>query len=241
MINARSARYGSINCVVVDSAPDPAVAAVMCHGYGASGTDLVGLAAEWIERMQSPSAAIRFVFPEAPHTLEELGMPDGHAWWPINMSRLMEMVEANRFDELHHEVPPGIDQATERVSETIFAVQKELGGRAVPLVLGGFSQGAMLVINAALRGSIDPPKLLFLFSGTLVCRDLWQANLCRLEHTAVFQSHGVMDPLLPYSSAESLAELIRGGGIDLEFHSFMGQHTISSEAIAITARMLAEL
>ncbi len=241
MIQARLAQYGSLRCVVVDGGPAPQIAAILCHGYGASGNDLVGISAEWIGHLGDLASSFRFVFPEAPHTLEELGMPDGHAWWPINMALLMELFEADRFDQLHNEEPPGIAEATERICQSIAAVKDELGGADVPIVMGGFSQGAMLTMNAALRGSIAPPKLLFQFSSTLVCQPQWQANLSRLNETRVYQSHGTIDPLLPFSSAQTLHEMLRDGGVEIEFHSFLGQHTIDLEAISATAELLASL
>ncbi len=241
MIDARKVRIASLDCIVVDGGPNPTIATVMCHGYGASGNDLVGLSAEWIQLIGEHASAFRFVFPEAPHTLEEMGMPEGHAWWPINMARLMDLVQVQRFDQLHGEQPPGIGEATERICETINAVKKDLRGDATPLVLGGFSQGAMLMLNASLRGDILPPNLLFQFSSTIVCRPQWETSLARLKDTKVFQSHGTIDPLLPYASAVALSEMMRSGGVQVEFHSFYGPHTIDREAIAITAQMLASL
>jgi phospholipase/carboxylesterase len=241
MIEARRARYGAIHCFVVDGGPTPKAAVVMCHGYGASGMDLAGLSAEWIHRLADRAGHYRFVFPEAPHTLEELGMPDGHAWWPINMALLMQNVQAQRFDQMHSQEPPGIAAATSQICQTIDQVKQELGGDATPLVLGGFSQGAMLTMNAVLRGDIAPPKWLFQFSGTTICQPQWQQNLARLQDTRVYQSHGTIDPLLPYSSAVTLSELLKDGGVELEFHSFVGQHTIDQGAVERTAQLLAEL
>ena len=241
MIEATRRRFGSIDCIVVDGGPDPNIAAVICHGYGASAMDLAGLSPEWIRLMGERARPYRFVFPDAPHTLEALGMPDGHAWWPINMNRLMEMIETDRFEELHDQEPPGIGESTEQLCELIERVRQDLSATATPLVLGGFSQGAMLTMNASLCGAIDPPQLLFQFSGTIVCRSQWQSRLSRLESTPVFQSHGRFDPVLPFASAEMLHRLLQEGGVQAQFHSFPGPHTIDPESITITAQMLANL
>ncbi len=241
MIDARNVRFGSTDCIVVDGGTNPSIAVIMCHGYGASGSDLAGLSAEWIDRIGEQSAAFRFVFPEAPHTLEELGMPEAHAWWQINMARLMEQVQAKRFHELHVEQPPGIAEATDQICETINHIVGDLPGDATPLALGGFSQGAMLTMNASLQGNITPPKLLFQFSGTVVCQRQWTAKLSRLKDTQVYQSHGTIDPLLPYASAQALHDLLLGGEVHADFHSFVGQHTIDGQAIEESAKLLASL
>ena len=79
------------------------------------------------------------------------------------------------------------------------------------------------------------------FSGTLVCQHGWRDHLGRLAGTRVYQSHGTFDPVLPFSSAESLRELLSGGEVDVQFHSFEGPHTIDPESVAITAQWLGSL
>lgn len=239
MIEAQRLRFGSIECIVVDGGPSPSIPVVMCHGYGASGMDLAGLSVEWMQVIGDAASSLRFVFPEAPHTLAAEGMPEGHAWWPINMMQMMELIQAERMDQLQNAEPPGITDATEQICRTIDAVKKDLGGGLTPWVLGGFSQGAMLAMNASLCGDFAAPNLLFQFSSNLVCKPQWEANLSKLRKTRVFQSHGTVDPILPFSGAEALHDLLRRGGVDADFHSFVGPHTIDAESITITAQMLA--
>jgi phospholipase/carboxylesterase len=241
MIQPKQTRYGSLDCIVVDGGQSPSVAVVVCHGYGAPGHDLAGLCQPWIEGLGDDADRFRFVFPAAPNSLAELGMPDGRAWWPLNMARLMEAIEANAFDELHSHEPPGIEEARNQLCETIDFVKKELGGEATPLALGGFSQGAMLTMDTALRGTIDPPKFLMQFSGTVVCEPQWQAAMDRLKNTHVYQSHGTVDPILPFTSAQRLHALLEEGEIDATFHSFHGPHTIAPESIEHTTEVLREL
>ena len=111
------------------------------HGYGAPGHDLAGLAPEWIRLLGESAKSVRFIFPAAPHSLAELGMPDGRAWWPINMAQLSQAVQSSSFDELHDKEPPGIDEARAMLCESIRRVKAELIGDSTPLVLGGFFPG----------------------------------------------------------------------------------------------------
>ena len=78
------------------------------------------------------------------------------------------------------------------------------------VVLGGFSQGAMLACDTALR---EGPKLagLVVLSGTLVAEAEWAALFPTLRGTPVFQSHGTFDPLLPFQAAAMLRDLISFG------------------------------
>lgn len=239
MLDARQTRYGSLDCIVIDGGPSPSIPVVLCHGYGAPGHDLAGIGPEWISLLGGEAAKFRFVFPAAPHSLAELGMFDGRAWWPINMAALAQAIQAQAFDQLHDEEPPGLVEAREQLCEAISQIKQDFDGDGTPMALGGFSQGAMLTIDASLRGDIDPPKLLIVFSGMVICESHWQAQLrSRLSDTRVYQSHGMIDPILPFPSAQRLSELFSEAGVDSEFHSFMGPHTIDPESIAKTAQLL---
>ena len=241
MPTAHRTRIDSLECIVVDGGHSPSIAVVICHGYGASYEDLAPLSGEWIGLLGEHATKFRFVFPDAHHSLAELGMPYGRAWWPINMARLAEAVQASNFDELHDHEPPGIDEARQRLCGTIREVTRELSGDATPLVLGGFSQGAMLTMDASLRGDIVAPQLLLQFSGTIICQTDWQRSLGRLQDAFVFQSHGKIDPILPYSSAVALHQMLIDAGIAVDFHSFVGPHTIDMEAVARSAQAMAQL
>jgi len=241
MPEARRTRIASLDCIVVDGGDEPSIGVVICHGYGASYDDLAGLSNEWLSLLGDQGDKFRFVFPDAPNSLAEIGMPQGRAWWPINMARLAEAVQASDFEELHEHEPPGVTEARLTLCDTIASVKQELGGDATPLVLGGFSQGAMLAMDTALRGSVAPPQLLIQFSGTVICRPQWQQAMSRLSGTEVFQSHGTIDPVLPYASASILNEMLQNSGVSNRFHSFEGPHTIDLESVTVTAELLRKI
>ena len=93
-------------------------------------------------------------------------------------------------------------------------------------------------MDTSLRGDIQPPDLLIQFSGTLICRPLWQAALPRLAKTFVYQSHGTRDPILPFASAERLHQLLVDAEVSTDFHVFDGPHTIDLESLVTTARSI---
>ncbi|OYP37640.1 alpha/beta hydrolase [Rhodopirellula sp. MGV] len=264
MMYPQQIRLGSLDCFSIDpslqSTPAdvvsdtsegggavPSAIVVLCHGYGAPGSDMVGVAQSWVQLLGETAKQLWFLCPIAPLSLAEFGMPTGRAWWPLNMARMMEAVQAQRFEQLHRETPPGLDQARNQLSSLIHAAQEQLGKRLgkpaakIPLAIGGFSQGAMLTMDTALRGDIPAPDQLFQFSGTVVCQPQWAAATGRLEQTRVFQAHGTVDPILPFSSAERLRDLLKAAEVDLEFHSFYGPHTIDEYSVETTAMMLKQL
>ncbi|PAY18076.1 lysophospholipase [Rhodopirellula sp. SM50] len=249
MNQPRKQRYGSLDSYVIDAgqAQTPAALVILCHGYGAPGSDLVGIAGEWAETLGESAERFRFIFPIAPHSLDELGLPSGRAWWMLNMARMMDAIQAQQFDELHHETPPGLEESRRALSQLVNAAREELAEQrgcdvdAIRFALGGFSQGAMLAMDTALRGPIPAPELLIQFSGSVVCQSEWTESLSRLQKTRVYQSHGTQDPILPFQSAERLRDLLLAADVDLEFHPFFGPHTIDGEAIASTAIALQQL
>lgn len=234
-------RLGDLDCQTIDLGSAPRFAVILCHGYGAPGDDLVSLA-EAFAGLLDGDQPFRLVFPAAPLQPAELAAFAGRAWWEINMAALLAATDSDSFSEVHDTVPPGIEKATQQLLDCVTATLAGMGDRP-RYALGGFSQGAMLTMNAALSGQLPAPELLLQFSGTLVCETAWRRGLQsgRLAETEVIQSHGRQDQVLPYSSAESLRDLVNGHCKRHDFLPFEGPHTIPLEAVAQAAVSLNRL
>jgi phospholipase/carboxylesterase len=219
------------------NASDTGPVVVLLHGFGAPGTDLVGLAGA----IDAP-AGTRFIFPEAPH-LVDLGYPmmggdPPRAWWPIDMLRLQVALQQGRMDELADQVPPGLLEARKLLESFLQALQQELEVSPDRLVLGGFSQGAMLSADLMLHTSLPYPALVQL-SGTLLAQKEWQALIKgRAQKLRFFQSHGRQDPILPFSLAQRLYALLNEAGHQGEFVSFEGGHGIPTQVVAALGAFL---
>lgn len=195
---------------------------VLLHGFGASGSDLVPL---W--RVLDVPPETRFVFPEALLPLE-MGYGDGRAWWPIDFERIERAQRGDPVEALADDLPAGLPAARAAVREMLEVVHERLGG---PIVLGGFSQGAMLSCDVALH---DPLPLagLALMSAALIARRQWAPRAASRAGLRVMQSHGSDDPLLPFASAQALRELLMAGGLSVDWVPFRGGHTIPDAALA---------
>jgi phospholipase/carboxylesterase len=192
---------------------------VLLHGFGAPGDDLVPLA----EVLQVP-ATVRFVFPAAPLPLPG-GWGDARAWWMIDLARF----ERSDMRDLSSEVPDGLPEARARVLALVGALDERLAPGT--LVLGGFSQGAMLSCDVA--GHLRRPLAgLVLLSGTLLAAHEWAPQLEARAGLPVFQSHGSGDPLLPYRMAERLRDLLTAAGLAVEWVPFRGGHEIPPAVMA---------
>ncbi len=152
-------RLGSLDCVVVrpESHEPVAAAAVFCHGFGAGGDDLVGIAGELLQ-MASLEKPVAMLFPAAPLSLADQGMPDGRAWWLLSIQRLMDALGDGHFEQIREEVPEGIEEVRDQLSTTIALFLSRFGLDASQLMLGGFSQGAMICVETACLGLPTPPR-----------------------------------------------------------------------------------
>lgn len=236
-------RIGSLDCVIVapqDHAAKISALGVFCHGFGASGEDLVGLAGELLQ-IAATDAALMLVFPAAPLSLEAEGMPDGRAWWLLSIQRLISALEEGRFEQVRDEVPEGIEEARQKLTETIELVLQRCQLTPQQLLLGGFSQGAMVSVETSLRGLAQPPAELCLYSGALICERLWRPLAARLKDTRILQSHGTLDPVLPLQTGVWLRDMLNEAGCSVDFVQFKGPHTIPFQAIETTGLRLSEL
>jgi len=194
-------------------------AVVLLHGYGASGEDLLPL---W--RLLRVPRDTRFVFPEAPLALTEYG-PDARAWWRLDLEAMQRAHEAGDLDVRARGEPAGLAEARAAVVALLDEARTRLGVADERVVLGGFSQGAMLSCDLVLRERRAFAGLALL-SGTVIAEAAWADLLPARSALPVFQSHGRQDPLLPYATAERLCELWRGAGATVDFVPFHGGHEI---------------
>ncbi|MGV2335932.1 MAG UNVERIFIED_CONTAM: hypothetical protein LVR18_18045 [Planctomycetaceae bacterium] len=161
-LNAEERQFGALQTIVIDALPpgtSPALLVVLNHGFGASGDDLAGLGVHLLQTVPQLAAAVRFVFPAAPQDLEELGMPGGRAWWPINMARLMQMQQTRDYSQLTQLRPPGMTEATQDLSSAVREMLQKWDLRDDQLIIGGFSQGAMVSTSLVLEEQLHPALL----------------------------------------------------------------------------------
>jgi phospholipase/carboxylesterase len=199
---------------------------LLCHGYGAPGEDLVPLA-----EALDPRGRFRWFFPAAPLDLAHLGLLGGRAWWPIDMVRLQMAVMSNDIQSLLEQTPQGLAEARSALEACIDELCQKHGVVRERLVIGGFSQGAMLATEVALNAS-TPFAGLAVLSGTLISRPRWEEALSKHgSQLQVLQSHGRADPILPFAAAERLRDLFTQNGAHVEWVAHRGGHELPEEVL----------
>jgi phospholipase/carboxylesterase len=206
---------------------DATTTCVLFHGFGAPGDDLVSLA----DALGGP---VRFVFPAAPLELGGL-YGDSRAWWMIDMARL-ERDRAGSTDR-RNEVPDGLPAARDQVLRLLEQVGSQFSVAADQIVLGGFSQGAMLALDVALHRAA-PPAGLILMSGTLIANPVWQPRMATLAGVPVMLSHGRHDGLLPFHMTEVLRDQLTASGAVVDWQPFSGGHEIPRSVVAAAGALL---
>ncbi|MBI4375907.1 MAG: esterase, partial [Elusimicrobia bacterium] len=201
---------------------------MLLHGYGANDADLAPLALEL-----GGVAKARWLFPNGPLRLDGSGF--SRAWFPIDVEALERAQKEGGTVDFSRSEISGLDEAAA-------AVERFLGELNIPgdrLVIGGFSQGAMLATEIALRAAV-PPKALLVLSGNLVAEKRWRELALKRRGLRFFQSHGIADPILGFQGALRLESLLRDCGLQGQLFKFEGGHGIPSDAIAQLRGFLSE-
>lgn len=234
---------GGLTCRIIDALPDgasPRLIVILCHGFGAPGTDLVPFGPELLDHSPALADRIQFVFPEAPIDLGDFGMSGGRAWWHLNMWKLQNAIANGEFRDLREEHPDGLDYARERLLSVVSTLCERTGVSTSQIVLGGFSQGAMLATETTLHLEGNPAALIIL-SGTLLNEKIWRSKVARRSGLTVLQSHGTSDPILPYLAAEWLRDMLTDANLKVEFVPFQGGHAIPMPVIDRMVALLERL
>jgi phospholipase/carboxylesterase len=201
---------------------------VLLHGFGAAGDDLVDLG----RYLEAPPGT-RFVFPAAPLELPGL-YGDSRAWWMLDLSSFERPAPMDRSDE----IPEGLSSARYLVTALL---EKLIAEGAGPIVLGGFSQGAMLSLDTALHLEDKTAAHLaglVLMSGTPINGAEWRPRMSRVKDLPILLSHGRRDQLLSFNAAESMRDRLRAAGAAVDWVEFDGGHEIPPPVLKGAIRVL---
>ena len=191
---------------------------VLVHGYGASGDDLIDLAAELAPIL--PRAA--FV---APHAQQHLpGQPmAGYQWFSLAS-----------FDP--GDLAAGAAQAGPNLDAYIDA---ELTRRRIMperLALVGFSQGTMMALQVGLRRTVLPAAIVG-FSGLLVGAERLGAEVRSRPPTLLV--HGSGDQVIPVQALMAAWPALADAGVPVEWHIRPGlAHGIDPEGLRLAGHFL---
>ena len=200
-------------------------AVIWLHGLGADGNDFAGIVPE----LDLPAAAaVRFVFPHAPH--RPVTLNNGYvmrAWYDLDMGER------------------GFMQNTAHIDESVRAVhalaRREIERGIAPkrIVFAGFSQGGVIALHAGLGWPQALAGIMALSAPVADAVALVQS--ARLDRaTPIFLGHGQYDQLAPPGLAERAAHALRADGRNVTWRLYPMEHTVSAAEIADMGRWLAD-
>lgn len=195
----------------------PLPTVVLLHGRGADAHDLADLAA----LLDTPGGC-RFVFPNAPRPFEPYpGQTFGWTWfegWPPEHRSLV----ASR----------------ELLLEFVESVVRRYPTPAGKVVIGGFSQGALMALDAGLRLA-DSPAGIVALSGGLYEKDL--APVAPGKGPPVLIAHGDDDDVVPVNNGRRARRVLEDAGLEVEYHEYPMAHQILEEEIRVVRDFIARV
>lgn len=171
-------------------APDALV--VLVHGFGADGNDLIDLGAMWAEAV--PRAT--FVAPHAPQPCD--GIPFGRQWFPL-------------WDRAPAQLEAGVESAAAALGGFVAAEVARLGLPPGRVALMGFSQGAMTVLEAGLRGAVPNPACILAYSGGMIGADRLPGRIA--SKPPVLLVHGEADEVVPVAATRMAESALIDAGV----------------------------
>lgn len=219
-------KLGPLQCLETHPKVEPKVGQqplifILFHGYGADAYDLQSLS----EVIQAPTPT-HFIFPQG---IQEVPIGPGwtgRAWWPINIAALQEAAMRGEPRDLSKETLPALPELRQKIFKAIEVLKTPWDH----IILGGFSQGAMLATDLFLNAP-ENPRALVSFSGALVNKEEWKSLIPRRSGTPFFASHGRMDTVLDHRGSAQLETFLIQAGLQGKLFSFNGAHEIPMEAI----------
>ncbi len=188
---------------------------VFLHGYGADGSDLLGLA----EPLAPHLPDTVFLAPDAPEPC--VNNPMGYQWFPIPW--LDGSSESAALASMQ--------QSKEDLNGYLDTVLEEEGVGPDQVILFGFSQGTMMALHVAPRRS-PPFAGVVGFSGRLLDPEALAAEA--VSKPPVLLIHGDQDEVVPPQSLREAGEVLQAAGFEVFAHVMEGTgHGIAPDGLSV--------
>ena len=200
------------------SATEPAGLLVLHHGRGTNELDLLPLG-----DALDPQRRLHVVTPRGPLTLP--GSPGFH-WYVV------PRVGYPDHDTFH------------AAFDALAAFHDELWQRTglgpEQTVLGGFSMGSVMSYSLGLAAGRPAPAGILAFSGFVPTVEGWEPSLAGREQVRAFVAHGRRDPIMDVAFARQARDLLKTGGIDVDYHESDAAHFIDPAHLPPAVAWLAQ-
>lgn len=173
---------------------------VLCHGYGADGNDLIGLAPHW----QRVMPTVAFAAPNAPEPCA--GAPTGFQWFAISRMSPTEMLR-------------GVESASGLLNAFLDAELRRLELPPERLALVGFSQGTMMSLHTGLKRTVKPAAIVG-YSGMMP--GVETLSQVPADTPPILLVHGDADQMIPADAMFVSATALGRAGAQVQWHLSLG-------------------
>lgn len=189
---------------------------ILMHGRGASANDIIALGGALVE---PGTDDVAFLAPQAANS----------TWYPVSGYVPQD------------QLAPWLESALTVIDDLIDSATAA-GVPAEKIVLGGFSQGAMLSLEYASRGRRAIGGVIA-FSGSLIGpTDQAHAPVADASGLKMFIECGTNDSWIPDGAAENSADLFKQAGADVDVRIYPGmEHTINDDEIQGARQLVANI
>lgn len=184
---------------------------LIMHGRGADAHDLAD-----ISPMIDGPGGYRFVFPNAPNAWEPSpGMSFGYTWFEGLPPELKSLTASRRL-----------------VADFMEQIVTRFPTPPGKVVLGGFSQGALMALDVGLRMT-DRVAGIVAMSGALDEQDLPDLSLHKDQRVLIV--HGTGDEMIDVNLARRARRTLQRHGLNPEYHEFAMGHQVTQESMSAVA------
>jgi phospholipase/carboxylesterase len=199
------------------AAGEPQGLLVLHHGRGTDEHDLLSLG-----DALDPGRRLHLVTPRAPLILP--GSP-GYHWYRVPRVGYPDL------------------ETFRAAFDSLAALHDELWRRTgIPperTVLGGFSMGTVMSYALGLDEGRPRPGGILAFSGFIPTVEGWEPDLAGKAGVRVHIAHGRRDPVIDVAFARHASQLLRDGGLEVEYHESDVGHQIDPAHIPPAVAWLA--
>ena len=196
--------------ITLECGEQPFHSIIWLHGLGADGHDFVSM----VDELNLP-AAIRYIFPHAPHR-------------PVTING--GFVMRAWYDIAHPEIDAQQDEegiyGSQAAVEALIDQEVSRGIAPGNIFLAGFSQGGAIALHTLLHREDALGGVLALSTYLPLAESAVREPSASALKTPIFMAHGRSDPVVPYglgvASRDALLEL----GYTVEWHEYAMPHSL---------------
>lgn len=213
-----------LDCIQIETKPNPTASVIWLHGLGASGHDFEPVVPE----LGLPEdAAVRFIFPHAPNLPVTINggmtMP---AWYDIKAMDIDRVVDTDQLMASSDAVAKLVDREIER------------GVSSENIVIAGFSQGGAVAYELGLSYPKRLAGIIALSTYFATAKTVEVSEVNRGIPIKVY--HGTFDPMVPESLGRRSVDALKEMGFEPSYQTYPMEHSVCMEEIVDIGKFLRE-